>query len=142
MDPQAINPPADLSDLIGSKKKRSWLGWPLWLTAAAVLAAAGYFAWTQTHEPAAPPSLYVTEPLSRGEIGYVTLTSANIARALLSNLDETSRSRIRDGTVKLVSISPVTSEAIRELGFEPAAEAIVYTTEGLVEALIRIQVGK
>src|SRR5262245_45126388 len=58
--------------------------------------------------------------LSRGEIGYVMLSSANIARALLKSLDETSRLRVGSGAVRLVSISPVTSAAIRELGFEVA----------------------
>src|SRR5262245_57914999 len=40
--------------------------------------------------------------LSRGEIGFVTLTSANIARALLRHLDETAKLRVRDGDVKLI----------------------------------------
>jgi uroporphyrinogen-III synthase len=35
----------------------------------------------------------------------------------------------------LVSISPVTSATIRELGLPVAAEAAVYTGEGIVEAL-------
>jgi uroporphyrinogen III methyltransferase/synthase len=76
--------------------------------------------------------------LSRGEIGYVILTSANIARALLTGIDETSRQRLRDGSVKLVTISPVTSAAVREFGFEPAAEAEKYTTEGVMEALMKL----
>ncbi len=81
---------------------------------------------------------HVLLALSRGEIGYVTLTSANIARALLTNLDETARLRIKSGDVKLVTISPVTSAAVRELGVEPAAEATEYTIDGVIDALVKL----
>ncbi len=74
--------------------------------------------------------------ISRGEINFITLTSANIARAVLTSLDETCQLRIRTRSVKLVSISPVTSAAIRELGYDVAVEASVYTIEGLIVALI------
>jgi uroporphyrinogen III methyltransferase/synthase len=76
--------------------------------------------------------------LSRGEIAFVTFTSANIAKAVLSQLDETARMRVRDGSVKLVSISPVTSAAIREMGYEIAAEATEYTTEGVIRAMTEL----
>ncbi|MFL5342617.1 MAG: uroporphyrinogen-III C-methyltransferase [Gemmataceae bacterium] len=81
------------------------------------------------------PDSDVLLALSRGEIGYVTLTSSNIARAVLGSLDETARMRIHEGAVQLASISPVTSAAIRELGFPVAVEAAEYTVDGLVAAL-------
>jgi uroporphyrinogen III methyltransferase / synthase len=37
---------------------------------------------------------------------------------------------------KIVSISPVTSATLRELGFEPAAEAGSYTMGGVVDAIL------
>jgi len=37
--------------------------------------------------------------------------------------------------VKLIAISPETGRAVRELGLPVAAEAEVYTTEGLLTAL-------
>jgi uroporphyrinogen III methyltransferase / synthase len=77
--------------------------------------------------------------LSRGEIGYVTLTSSNIARAFFNALDETARQRVRNGSVKLVSISPVTSATIRELGFPVAAEATEYTAAGVIQALLKLK---
>jgi uroporphyrinogen III methyltransferase/synthase len=80
--------------------------------------------------------------LSRGEIGFITLTSSNIARALLTRIDETARMRIRDGTVRLVSISPVTSAAVREQGFEVSAEARIYTMDGVIEALLGLAAQK
>ena len=60
---------------------------------------------------------------------YATFTSASSARFFLEAA----------GTLegpRLVSIGPVTSEALRELGFEPDVEAKVHTPDGLVEALV------
>jgi len=60
---------------------------------------------------------------------YATFTSASSARFFHEAA----------GTLegpRLVSIGPVTSEAIRELGFEPDVEATVHTPDGLVEALV------
>jgi uroporphyrinogen III methyltransferase/synthase len=88
---------------------------------------------------AVDPDSRVHLALSRGEINYITLTSANIARAVLKSLDDTCQLRIRTGVAKLVSISPVTSEAIREMGYEVAAEANVHTVDGLIDALIAFE---
>lgn len=77
--------------------------------------------------------------LRRGEIDYITLTSTNIAAALFRLLDAPARARIELGAVKLVSISPVTSAAVRELtGWPIAAEAAEYTIDGLIEALVAL----
>ncbi len=85
---------------------------------------------------AVDPDSPILDNLRRGEIDCVTLTSSNIARAFLSLLDEISQSRIQSGEVKLVSISPVTSGIIREMGFPVAAEAEEYTVAGITRALI------
>ncbi len=77
----------------------------------------------------------VLDHLRRGEIDYVTLTSANIARSLLGRLDATCRARIEAGEVRLVSISPVTSAEVGRLGLPIAAEAAEATAEGLVDAM-------
>jgi uroporphyrinogen III methyltransferase/synthase len=76
--------------------------------------------------------------LRRGEIDYVTLTSSNIARAFLESLDAQSQARVRSGETQLVTISPVTSGAVAELGYKAAAEATEYTTEGLLRALVEL----
>ena len=68
----------------------------------------------------------------------MTLTSSNIARSLIQALDETSKQRIRSGEVKLVSISPVTSAAIVELGLPVAAEATEHTSAGVLTALVEL----
>jgi uroporphyrinogen III methyltransferase/synthase len=83
--------------------------------------------------PGMPPE--VAEALRSGAVDYVTLTSSNIARALARVLDEPTRERFASGAVKVVTISPVTSAAVRELGWPVAAEAAEYTTAGVAAAL-------
>jgi uroporphyrinogen III methyltransferase/synthase len=73
--------------------------------------------------------------LGRGEIDYVTLTSSNIARALIQALDDAARQHVRAGRTALVSISPRTSSAVHDFGLPITAEAEVYTTEGVLKAL-------
>jgi uroporphyrinogen-III synthase len=51
-------------------------------------------------------------------------------------LDATSRAPLLEGRTKIVSISPVTSAVIGELGWPVAAEARAYTMEGLLQALM------
>lgn len=77
----------------------------------------------------------VLDQLRQGEVDCITLTSSNIARSILGRLDAESLERIRAGAIKLVTISPVTSVAVRELGLPVSAEAKEYTTAGVVEAL-------
>jgi len=38
--------------------------------------------------------------------------------------------------VRLASISPLTSAALRELGYEPAAEASLHTMQGIADAIL------
>lgn len=76
--------------------------------------------------------------LRRGEIDFITLTSANIARALLQSLDEPCRQQLHSGQGRLVSISPVTSAAIKQLGFPIAAEAQEATMDGILQALVKL----
>jgi uroporphyrinogen III methyltransferase/synthase len=77
----------------------------------------------------------IMNAMRRGEIEFVTLTSSNIARALLNRLDATCRRRVEMGEIKLVTISPVTSAEVRKLGFPVAAEADQATTDGVIAAL-------
>jgi len=60
---------------------------------------------------------------------YATFTSASSARFFHE------AAGTLDGP-RLVSIGPVTSEQLRELGYEPAVEASDHTPDGLVAALI------
>jgi uroporphyrinogen III methyltransferase/synthase len=82
------------------------------------------------------PESKVLDHLRRGEIDYITLTSSNIARALAKSLDEPARARLASGEVKLITISPVTTATVKEMGLPVAAEATEATTEGLLDALV------
>jgi uroporphyrinogen III methyltransferase/synthase len=78
--------------------------------------------------PAADPEIVAL--LSDEKIDWITVTSSAIARSLARMFgDNLRRSR-------LASISPITSGTLRELGHPPAAEATVYTMDGVVEAII------
>ena len=82
-------------------------------------------------------ALYDTVAESIGERGtaaladadYVTFTSASTVRFLLSQASPGPRTR-------LVSIGPVTSEALREQGLEPHVEAGRHDIPGLIDALV------
>jgi uroporphyrinogen III methyltransferase/synthase len=80
----------------------------------------------------------ILERWGRGEIDFVSLTSSNIARALLGALDADARRQVEAGRVRLVTISPRTSAAVRETGLPVAAEATEYTTAGVVTAMCRL----
>jgi uroporphyrinogen III methyltransferase/synthase len=71
--------------------------------------------------------------LAAGTIDWITVSSSSIARSLVKLFGENLH------RAKLASISPVTSATLRELGFEPAAEAEVFTAAGLAEAILRSQ---
>jgi uroporphyrinogen III methyltransferase/synthase len=71
----------------------------------------------------------VVAALSVGKVDWVTVTSSAIARAIVALLGEDLR------RARLASISPITSQTLRELGHPPAAEAAEYTMPGLAAAI-------
>jgi uroporphyrinogen III methyltransferase/synthase len=75
------------------------------------------------------PAAEIAEKLAAGEIDWTTVTSSAIARSLARLLGESLNK------TKLVSISPITSATLREVGHEPAAEAKEYTMAGVVAAI-------
>ncbi len=68
--------------------------------------------------------------LRADKVDWVTVTSSAIARSLVQLWGEDLR------RARLASISPITSAALRELGYEVAAEASNYTIPGLVSAIL------
>jgi uroporphyrinogen III methyltransferase/synthase len=84
----------------------------------------------------------VLDALRRGEIRYVTLPSSNIAAGVLRAFDETIRGRVERGEIKLVAISPETGKTVRELGYPVAAEAEVFTEDGLIDTVVRLAQGE
>jgi uroporphyrinogen III methyltransferase/synthase len=78
------------------------------------------------------PESDVAQALAAGTIDFTTVTSSAIARSLVRLFGDTLR------RTRLVSISPLTSGTLRELGHEAAAEAGEYTTAGVLAATIEI----
>jgi uroporphyrinogen III methyltransferase/synthase len=68
-----------------------------------------------------------------GGVDMVTFTSASTARSFFAKVDP----RSVEGRTRAASIGPITSNALRRLGVAPAVEAERFTTEGLVEAILR-----
>jgi len=64
---------------------------------------------------------------------WATFTSSSTVR---NSVTAVGAERLR--TVRVATIGPVTSATAREFGIEVAAEASIYTTEGLVDALLRM----
>jgi len=74
--------------------------------------------------------------LESGELDWVGLSSPSIARNFHRLLTEKSRQQIGK-TIKLVSISPVTTQAAKEVGLKIAAEAEEYHWEGIFAAIMK-----
>lgn len=76
-----------------------------------------------------------------GPPDFIVLTSSNIARLVLGALDQAQLSHVRAGACRLVTISPVTSGAVREMGLVSAAVAEPHTMDGIMVALERLVAG-
>ncbi|GAB4131084.1 uroporphyrinogen-III C-methyltransferase [Thermopirellula anaerolimosa] len=79
------------------------------------------------------PQPDIVERIREGAVHWMTVTSSSIAASLAKLFGEDLH------LVKLASISPITSETLRSLGFEPAVEASVYTMSGIVDAICRYE---
>jgi uroporphyrinogen III methyltransferase/synthase len=72
--------------------------------------------------------------VTEGRIDVVTFTSGSTVRSFFSAVKESEALR---GKFSPASIGPITSQALRDVGFEPVVEASEYTTKGLVKAIVR-----
>src|SRR5262249_13116108 len=86
-----------------------------------------------------PPE--VARRVGQGTVDWITLTSSAITARLHALLGDAGRARV-GRTIRLASISPVTTDAARRLGWEVAAEATEYTWDGLVAAILRAETSK
>jgi uroporphyrinogen III methyltransferase/synthase len=75
----------------------------------------------------------IAAALASGRIDWVTITSSSIARAIVGLFGEQLR------RTRLASISPVTSQTLRDLGYTPTVEATEYTMAGIVAAMAASQ---
>ncbi|MFC1661622.1 uroporphyrinogen-III C-methyltransferase [Gemmatimonadota bacterium] len=76
------------------------------------------------------PNQDVADALAAGEVSWITVTSSPTARSLVRVYGESLRKS------RIVSISPLTSASLQELGHEPEMEASPHTLEGMVDALL------
>lgn len=79
-----------------------------------------------------PPA--VLSRIEEGTVDWITLTSSAIARRLHALLPESARRGIGH-SIRLASLSPVTTETASELGWPVSVEAKEYNWEGLVQSL-------
>jgi uroporphyrinogen III methyltransferase / synthase len=84
----------------------------------------------------------VVEPLAAGALAaaqaadYITFTSASTVRYFLEATATANGESALSPATRIVSIGPVTSEALREHGLEPHVEAARHDIDGLLEALL------
>jgi uroporphyrinogen III methyltransferase/synthase len=76
--------------------------------------------------------------IERGEMNWIALSSPSIARNLQRLLSSDARRQI-GRTVRLASISPVTTAAAREAGLTIDVEASTYTWGGLFDAIVEAE---
>ena len=88
-------------------------------------------AYRSTDVKSADPA--VLKMISEGKIDWVTMTSSAIASSSIRLFGDAITNS--GGKVKTVSISPRTSQAMRDLGFEPDAEAVEINMAGIVAAM-------
>ncbi|MCX2727604.1 hydroxymethylbilane synthase [Thermomicrobium sp. 4228-Ro] len=83
-----------------------------------------------------PLSESVRKELQGGTIDWVLLTASSTVRSLVAALGDTSSLHER---VKFAAIGPVTASTARAYGLRVAVVATRYTSEGLVEAVVRAE---
>jgi len=75
----------------------------------------------------------VKKVLLAGYVDYVVLTSASLADSLCCCL---TREQLKALSTRLVSIGPVTSQALRKYGLKPWRQARTHNLDGLMEVLV------
>jgi uroporphyrinogen III methyltransferase/synthase len=77
------------------------------------------------------PNQDVADALKAGEVHWITVTSSPTARSLVRLYGDLLK------TAKIVSISPLTSATLKELGYEASNEASPHTVDGMVDTLLQ-----
>jgi len=82
---------------------------------------------------ALPPELL--EALAAKEVTAITFTSSSTAKNLASLLGPTYREQLAG--LQVISIGPITSQTLIDLGLPPTIEAKTFNVEGIVNAMVR-----
>jgi uroporphyrinogen III methyltransferase/synthase len=80
---------------------------------------------------ALPPALL--DALDAGEVHWVTFTSSSTAKNFVALLGPDYREKLSN--VRIASIGPITTQALRDLGLEPSVQAEQFNIDGLMDAL-------
>ena len=72
----------------------------------------------------------IVADMRAGKIDFTTVTSSAIARSLVQLFGDDLRK------TRLITISPLTSDTLRQIGHEAAGEALEYTTDGVMDAVL------
>ncbi len=80
---------------------------------------------------ALPPELI--DAIAANAVSAVTFTSSSTAKNFTALLGPDYKAKLAG--VKIISIGPITSQTLRDLGLPPTVEAKTFNIEGLVEAL-------
>ena len=83
----------------------------------------------------------IAERIEAGTVDWITLTSSAIAERLHAILPESSRLKL-GRSIKLASISPITTAAAARLGWTITAEAEEFSWAGVVSAIVRVEVDR
>ncbi len=77
------------------------------------------------------PQAEIVDALAAGQIDWVTVTSSAIARSLVQMFGDALKQ------TKLAAISPLTASVLKEAGYPATIVATEYTTEGLLQEILR-----
>jgi len=90
----------------------------------------------ETRPAGAEHSAALLAELSSGRVDAVTFTSPSTVKSTLALLGPTGHGLL--GHTRIVTIGPVTTDAVHQAGLEASAEAAPHTTLGLISALERL----
>lgn len=76
----------------------------------------------------------VKQAIEQGEINWVTFTSASTVRNFFELIKGV---EVIAAGLKFASIGPITSQALRDCGYEPTVEASQHDVSGLVSAMVK-----
>ena len=74
------------------------------------------------------------EALESGQVNWIAFTSGSTARNLRQLLGADYRRRLNG--IRIASIGPITTAALKELDIEPTVEAKTFNLDGLVDAIV------
>ena len=79
----------------------------------------------------------IKKMLSHTSMDYVAVTSSNSAKVIFDSLGDLLAPRIYAGKTKVVAISPLTSEQVKDLGWGSGLSSANFTTDGMIEEMIK-----